>query len=130
MFVETQCQAPLEADEAPLSISEASAPRARLRPLDEAALHFSNALQTDALRQAAGEVAAEYTELHQSVVTDLQRAGAKIREAILDLRRGIAPAVGAAVGDMITSQVEKAAGFADRVVTGRTDNAADRTPGS
>ena len=132
MLVKSQSQLPEETEEAPLSISvtaeEASTPRPRLRPLDEAAVHLSNALQTDELRQAAGELATEYKELRESVVADLQRAGTKITEAILDARRGIAPAIGGLAGDIVTSQVEKAAGFADRIVAGRTENSVEASP--
>ena len=123
MFSDEPSQLPQEADDASVSISidsQAEGEQCKRGRLIEAAHHLADAIQTEELRDELDGIAAD--------CSDLQQARTKITEAILDVRRGIAPAIGAIAGDIITSQVEKAAGFADRIVAGRTDNSAEASP--
>ena len=131
MFSDEPSQPPQEADDASVSISidsQAEGEQCKRGRLIEAAHHLADAIQTEELRDELDGIAADCSDLRARITADLQQARTKITEAILDVRRGIAPAIGAIAGDIITSQVEKAAGFADRIVAGRTDNSAEASP--
>jgi hypothetical protein len=131
MFDDTPSLPLQEADDASISISiddESRGGQRRHGPLKEAANYLANAIQTEELRNELDVVAADCTELRERITADLQQARNKITQAILDIRRGVAPAIGSLAGSVVSSQVEKAAGYVDRIVSGRSENVGERTP--
>lgn len=130
MLDDERFQSPQDADDASVALSsdgQGEAEQNNPGALLQAAHYLADAIQTEAVQNELDAVSSDCADLRERITADLQQAQTKITEAILDIRRGVAPAVGSIAGTIVSSQLEKAAGYVDRILSGRSETTSDTT---